>query len=61
MSSKKFFNKQKEQVQPIRGQEVSDIAQFTGSAESEKYLQEFVLDKFRFIPEVDFSDPFKFC
>jgi len=60
MGTKSFFNKQKSQEVKIRGQEKSTIDDVKQNVESVDYVKEYSIDKFDFVPQLDFQDPANF-
>ena len=60
MGTKSFFNKQKSQEVKIRGQEKSTIEDVKQNVESADYVKEYTIDKFDFVPELDYQDPANF-
>jgi hypothetical protein len=60
MGTKSFFNKQKSQEVKIRGQEKSTIDDVKQNVESADYVKEYSIDKFDFVPQLDFQDPANF-
>ena len=60
MGTKRFFNKQKSQEVKIRGQEKSTIEGVKQDVESIDYVKEYAIDKFNFVPQLDFEDPANF-
>ena len=60
MGTKSFFNKQKSQEVKIRGQEKSTIEDVRSDVESVDYVKEYSIDKFDFVPQLDFEDPANF-
>jgi len=60
MGTKSFFNKQKSQEVKIRGQEKSTIEDVKQNVESIDYIKEYSIDKFDFVPQLDFEDPANF-
>jgi len=60
MGTKSFFNKQKSQEVKLRGQEKSTIDDVKQNVESSNYIKEHSIDKFDFVPQLDFEDPANF-
>jgi len=60
MGTKSFFNKQKSQEVKIRGQEKSTIDNVKQDVESVDYVKEYSIDKFDFVPQLDFENPANF-
>ena len=60
MGTKSFFNKQKSQEAKIRSQEKSTIDAVKQNVESVDYIKEYAVDKFDFVPQLDFEEPANF-
>ena len=60
MSAKKFFEKQK-QKSNLRGLKKGNLQQLSSSVESKKLVEEHLVDKERFIPDVDYTFPKNFA
>ena len=60
MSAKKFFEKQK-QKSNLRGLKKGNLQQLSSSVESKRLVEEHLVDKERFIPDVDYTFPENFA
>ena len=58
MSIKDLFDKNQEATQILTSDSIKNISQ---DAESEKFVEEKIKDKERFIPQFDFDDPTNFA